>query len=169
MSEVYSYPITHSEFWLNNYAFISWTLGMLLLAVAWAIFFRFGNFKYGIDLGCIVKTFLILVSTMLAFGLPMQYNIRFDAEHGHEGDKITLTNTKLSYQPRDGKEKDLMIRDIKKIYQEPITYNPPVKYFIVAQTPEMKDSISVKRDLPDFDKFIQRLTELTQIKLRRAL
>jgi hypothetical protein len=169
MSEVYSYPITHSEFWLNNYAFISWTFGMLLLCVAWAIFFRFGNFKYGIDLGCLVKTLMILFFTMLSFGLPMQYNIRFDAEHGQEGDKITLTDAKLSYQARGGKEKTLKITDIKKIYQEPITYNPPVKYFVVAETAELKDSITVKKDLPNFDKFIQKLTELTQIKIRRAL
>ncbi|NTV46705.1 MAG: hypothetical protein HGB11_09380 [Chlorobiales bacterium] len=169
MSEVYSYPITHSEFWLNNYAFISWTLGMILLSIAWAIFFRFGNFKYGIDLGCLVKTLLILVSTMFAFGLPMQYNIRFDAEFGQEGDKITLTDSKLVYQSRGGQEKALALKDVKKIYQEPITYNPPVKYFIVAETPEKRDSITVKRSLPDFDKFMQKVTELTQIKIRRAL
>lgn len=169
MSEVYSYPITNSEFWLSNYFVVSWAIGLLFLAVAWAIFFRFGNFKYGIDMGCLFKTLLILISTMLAFGLPMQYNIRFDAEHGQEGDKITLTDSKVVYQTRDGKEKTLPLKDIKKIYQEPITYNPPVKYFIVAQTPEKKDSITVKKNLPDFDKFMQKLTELTQIKIRRTL
>ncbi|NTW48319.1 MAG: hypothetical protein HGB19_01025 [Chlorobiales bacterium] len=169
MSEVFSYPITQSEFWLNNYAVITWALGMLLLSVAWAIFFRYGNFKYGIDLGCLGKTFLILFFTTMAFGLPMRYNIRFDAEHGHEGDRITLSESKLIYQQRGGKEKNLPIKDIKKIYQEPITYNPPVKYFIVAETAGAKDSVAVKKDLPDFDKFIQKLTELTQVKIRRAL
>ncbi|ACF13099.1 conserved hypothetical protein [Chloroherpeton thalassium ATCC 35110] len=169
MSEVYSYPITYPEFWLGSYAFFSWALGMFVLAAAWAVFFRFGQFKYGIDMGCLVKTALILFFTMISLGLPMQYNIKFQAEHAHEGDMITLTDKTLEYVFREGGKKLFKLDDIFQIYQEPITYNPPIKYIVKAKTESGIDSIFVRKNLPDFRSFMKKLTEKTGLKVQRSL
>lgn len=166
---VYSYPITYPEFWLESYAFFSWTFGMLILAASWAVFFRFGKFKYGIDMGCLVKTALILFFTMISLGLPMQYNIRFHAQHAHEGDTITLTDQTLQYEFREGAEKKFKLQDIFQIYQEPITYNPPIKYIVKAKSESGIDSIFVRRSLPEFRSFMKKLTKKTGLKVQRTL
>ncbi len=168
MQEVYSYPITYPEFWLNSYPYITWVFSMLFFSAAWAVFFKYGEFKYGIDLGCVVKTFAILIATMLAFGLPQLYNIKFEAENGHQGDKITLTQQTLTYETRYGEVNELSIKDIKEIYQEPVTFNPPVKYFVVSASEAGRDSITVKKNLPGFSTLMEKLQALSDVKLRRV-
>ncbi len=154
MNEVFSYPVTQSDFLLDNYYILTWTAGMLILGIAWAIFFRYGNFRYGIDLGCFFKTLIIMVATMLAIGVPNYLNVRYYAEHGHEGDKITLTSERITYQYRNGKTKSFALSEVKKFYKEPITFNPPPTYFVVAVIDSMKvDSFAVREDLPRFEVF----------------
>jgi hypothetical protein len=170
MNEVFSYPMTQSELLLNHYATISWTLGMLALGTVWGIFFRYGNFKYGIDLGCLFKTALIIISTTLALGLPLMYNTKFFAQHGHEGDKLTLSNDALLYESRQGKQKTIKYAEIQRIYKEPVTFNPPKTYYIVALVDSLRvDSLGVKETLPNFDQFLQKLSEKSNRKIERAL
>ncbi len=152
MTEVFSYPITQPEFLLENYYVLTWTGGMLILGAAWAIFFRFGNFKYGLDLGCLFKTLIIMVVTMFAIGIPNQLNVRYYARHGHEGDKITLTNERITYEYRNGKSKSFALSEVKKFYKEPITFNPPATYYVVAIIDSIRiDSFAVREDLPRFE------------------
>ncbi len=154
MNEVFSYPVTQSNFLLENYYILTWTVGMLLLGAAWAIFFRYGNFKYGIDLGCVFKTLIIMVATMLAIGIPNYLNVKYYAQHGHEGDKITLTNERVTYQYRNGQAKSFLLSEVKKFYKEPMTFNPPSTYFVVAIVDSIKvDSFAVREDLPRFEVF----------------
>ncbi len=166
--EVYTYPITYPEFWLNSFAYTTWVFSMLFFSVAWAVFFKYGQFKYGIDLGCVVKSLAILIATMLAFGLPQLYNIKFEAENGHQGDKITITENALKYETRLGKVTTLPMNQIKEIYQEPTTFNPPVKYFVVAITENSRDSITIRRNLPEFSRVMDRVQSLSGVKLRRV-
>ncbi|MDW8466775.1 MAG: hypothetical protein RML35_11590 [Chloroherpetonaceae bacterium] len=49
MTEVFVYPQTQPSLWLEHYATITWLLSMLFLAIVWAIFFQYGNFRYGIN------------------------------------------------------------------------------------------------------------------------
>jgi hypothetical protein len=154
MTEVFSYPITQSEFLLENYYILTWTGGMLALGAAWAIFFRYGNFKYGIDLGCLFKTLIIMTATMLAIGIPNYLNVKYYAQHGHEGDKITLTSERVTYQYRNGKSKSFALSEVKKFYKEPTTFNPPATYYVVAIIDSIKvDSFAVREDLPRFEVF----------------
>ncbi|MGQ9804704.1 MAG: hypothetical protein ACUVRP_01325 [Chlorobiales bacterium] len=152
MNEVFSYPVTQSEFLLENYYILTWTGGMLVLGAAWAIFFRFGNFKYGIDLGCLFKTLIIMTATMLSIGIPNYLNVKYYAQHGHEGDKITLTNDRITYQYRSGESKSFLLSEVKKFYKESMTFNPPPVYFVVAIIDSIKvDSFAVREDLPRFE------------------
>lgn len=66
MNEVFAYPQTQPSIWLENYATITWILSMVFLAATWALFFRYGNFRYGIDIGCLVKTVLIIAATTIS-------------------------------------------------------------------------------------------------------
>jgi len=141
---------------------------MAFFSIAWAVFFKYGQFKYGIDFGCVFKSLAILIATMLAFGLPQQYNIKFDAQNGHQGDKITLTSNLLKYETRNGEMTEFPLKDVKEIYQEPVTYNPPTKYIIVAINENERDSIFVRKNLPEFSSFMSRLESLTGVKLKRV-
>lgn len=166
MNEVFSYPVTQSAFLLENYYILTWTGGMLALGAAWAIFFRYGNFKYGIDLGCLFKTIVIMVATMLAIGIPNYLNVRYYAKHGHEGDTITLTDKQVIYQPRNGKAKSFALSEVKKVYKEPMTFNPPPTHYVVAVIDSIKvDSFAVREDLPRFDEFIKKLKSATSVNL----
>lgn len=176
MPQVFSYPQTYSEFWLNNYALTVWFAGIVGYAVAWALFLRYGNFNYGVDLGCFLKTGVIMGATMLSFGLPNAYRVRFEAENAHQGDTITLTDSLLTYRTRTGDEKQLFVSRIERIYQEDITFNPPTIFYIVSQralpagdtsTAARRDSIAVRENLPEFPALIKALTEKTGVKLER--
>jgi hypothetical protein len=170
MNEVFAYPQTQPTLWLENYATITWLLSMLILATAWALFFRYGNFKYGIDIGCLVKTVLIIGATTLAFGFPMMYNTKFYAEHAHEGDKVILRDDEIVYETRSGKRKALKYSEIQRIYREPLTYNPPKSYHIIGLIDSIRvDSISVKENLPNFEKFLQQLSEKTNRRIERSI
>lgn len=168
MNEVFAYPQTQPSFWLENYATITWMLSMVFLAATWALFFRYGNFKYGIDIGCLVKTVLIIAATTVSFGFPMMYNTKFYAEHGHEGDKIVLSDEEVIYETRNGKRKSLKYSEIQRIYREPLTYNPPKSYHIIGLIDSIRvDSISIRENLPDFEKVLQRIAEKTNRKIER--
>lgn len=170
MNEAFSYPITQSEFLLDNYYILTWAGGMTALGAAWAIFFRYGNFKYGVDLGCLFKTLVIMAITMLAIGVPNYLNVRYYAKHGHEGDKIILTSERVTYERRDGSRKSFALSEIQKIYKEPITFNPPPTYFVVAVIDSIKvDSFAVREDLPRFQEFLSALTSATNGRVAKPL
>lgn len=167
MQQVFQYPLTYPEWWLDNYYFFTWLLGMLLLAVGWGFFFKYGKFSYGIDLGCLWKSTLLLLLTTFALGTPNYYNTRFIAEHGQEGDVITIDAENLSYNYRKGKDKVFRIRDIVRIYQEPVTFNPPPKFFVVAQTGKTRDSIFVTKNLPNYERMLSKLSGLADVPFKR--
>lgn len=170
MMESFTYPITQPEFLLENFYILTWTGGLLALGAVWAIFFRYGNFKYGIDLGCFFKTAAIMAATMLALGLPNYYNVKFYARHGHEGDKIILSQERIAYQSRNGTTKSFKLSDVQSIYKEPITFNPPPIIYIVAVIDSIKvDSIAVREDLPQFNTLFSRLDEQTNGKVKKNL
>jgi hypothetical protein len=170
MQDVFTYPVTQSAFWLDNYYVFTWASAMAMLAGAWAVLFRYGNFKYGIDLGCLVKTFVIMLVTMLCLGFPMYYNTKFAAQHGHEGDKIILTDDALRYTPRTGKEKTFKYSEVFTIYREPFTFNPPPAHFVVALKDSVRlDSVVIKEDLPQFDALIKKLDVVTNGKVKKSL
>jgi hypothetical protein len=170
MNETFSYPLTQPAFLLENFYILTWTGGMLALGGVWAIFFRYGNFKYGIDLGCFFKTAAIMIATMLALGLPNYFNVKYYAQHGHEGDKIVLAAERVSYQTRNGATKSFKFSDVQSIYKEPMTFNPPAIVYIVAIVDSIKaDSIAVREDLPEFKTLLSRLDERTNGKVKKNL
>ena len=126
-------------------------------------FFKYGKFSYGIDLGCLWKSTLLLLLTTLALGTPNYYNTRFIAEHGQEGDVITIDTENLSYNYRKGTDKTFSIKDIVRIYREPVTFNPPPRFFVVAETGGTRDSIFVTKNLPNYEKMLSRLSELSNV------
>ncbi len=167
MLQVFQYPLTYPQWWLDNYYLFTWLLGMVALAVGWGIFFRFGKFSYGIDLGCLWKSTILLLLTTFSLGAPNYYNTRFIAEHGQEGDVITLDTEALSYNFRKGDDKKFSIKDIVRIYKEPVTFNPPPKYFVVAETGGTKDSVFVTKNLPGYEKMLGELSGLANVPFER--
>ena len=167
MLQVFQYPLTYPEWWLDNYYLVTWSLGMLLLAVGWGVFFRWGKFSYGIDFGCLWKSTILLLLTTFSLGAPNYYNTRFIAEHGQEGDVITLDKETLSYNFRKGDDKKFSIKDIVRIYKEPVTFNPPPKYFVVAQTGGIRDSVFVTKNLPGYEKMLDELSGLANVPFER--
>lgn len=163
----FEYPVTYPEWWLDSYYIVTWSLGMLLLAVGWGVFFRWGKFSYGIDLGCIWKSTLLLLMTTAALGAPNYYNTRFVAEHGQEGDRIVLEGDRFSYDFRNGGQKEFRIADIARVYKEPVTFNPPPKYFIVAETGGVKDSVFVTENLPGYEEMLKKVSELSGTTFER--
>ncbi len=166
MPEVFHYPTAYPAWWMDSYFLLTWCLGMLFLSVGWAIFFRYGKFTYGVDLGCFWKTTLLLVLTTISLGWPNYYNTRFVGEHGQDGDAIKISSDKLLYLDRKGNEKKISLADITSIYQESITYNPPPKIFIVAGKAPVRDSIFVKTNLPDYKRFLSDLSKKTGIEAK---
>lgn len=167
MQQVFQYPMTYPEWWLDNYYAITWFLGMAVLAVGWGIFFRFGKFSYGIDFGCLWKSTVLLLLTTFALGAPNYYNTRFIAEHGQEGDVITVNAQSISYDYRKGADKKFSIENIVRIYKEQVTFNPPPKYFVVAKTGGTRDSIFVTKNLPGFEKMLGKLSGLANVPFER--
>jgi hypothetical protein len=166
MTDVFTYPQTVSDFWLENHTWVSWSLGMLMLTVLWGIFFRFGKFNYGIDLGCIVKTGLIIFGTALCFGFPNVYNIKFAAEHSFEGDKLILTDSAFVYKKYNDGEKTFPLKKIIRIKQEDITFNPPVRYFVVAETDSSRrDSVAVAKASTTVMDFLEKLSARTGVEV----
>jgi len=167
MQQVFQYPMTYPWWWLDNYYLFTWFLGMLFLAVGWGVFFRYGKFSYGIDFGCLWKSLLLLLMTTIALGAPSFYNTRFIAEHGQEGDVVTLNDEKLTYNFRKGEAKTFGFEDIVKIYKERDTFNPPPKFFVVAKTGESADSVFVTENLPGYEKMLTELSALSEIPFER--
>lgn len=158
MSEVFHYSMTYPAFWLNYYYLATWFLSMLFLALVWAVFFRYGKFTYGVDLGCFWKTSVLVLFTTISLGGPMYYNTRFAGEHGQDGDSVKISGDKLLYIDRQGNTRQLRLVDITAIYQEIKTYNPPPKIFIVAKTSSSRDSLFVTTNLPGYKRFIEELS-----------
>ncbi|MBC8043640.1 MAG: hypothetical protein IAF08_09385 [Rhizobacter sp.] len=166
----YSYPQFYPEFWLSNHTWIVWSLGFLLFAVAWGVFFKYGKFNYGVDLGCFVKSSIIGFFTMVSFGLPNAYNVRFDAEHAHDGDRITLTDSTLTYRYRTGGERSLPLDGITRIAQEQLTFNPPIAYYVIGRKDSTRtDSVRIKEDLPQFKELMQTLTSRTGLQVQKPI
>ncbi|MDX2129962.1 MAG: hypothetical protein SFU91_13095 [Chloroherpetonaceae bacterium] len=172
MLEVYSYPLTQSEFLIDNYALLTWSGAAIIIALVWAIFFRYGNFRYGIDLGCLLKTGIIIVVMTFCLGMPNYLNTKFYAAHSFEGDKITLNDNAVLYETRNGSKKTFQYTEIKQIYQEPITYNPPVTYYVVAviDVPNKLgrvDSIGIRQTLPNYSTLLNTLSAKTGLKVEK--
>jgi len=170
MTDLFQYPMSYPGWWLDNYYYVTWFLAMLFFAVCWAIFFRYGKFNYGVDFGCLWKTTLMILLTTIAIGVPSAYNTRFSAEHGKDGDSYTLAADRIEFTSRKGDKKMFRYKDLVSIYQEPVTYNPPPKVFIVANVAGMRDSITVtdgKYGLPDADKMLSELSKRSGVTLKR--
>ncbi len=166
MPEVFHYPMSYPALWLEYYFFATWLMGMLFLGLVWALFYRFGKFTYGVDLGCFWKTALLVLLTTVSLGGPMYYNTRFAGEHGQDGDSIKIASDQLLYLDRKGNEKKLPLAAITAIYQEGITYNPPPKIFIVAAKPPLRDSLFVTTNLQDYKRFLSDLSKRTGIEAK---
>jgi hypothetical protein len=166
MPEVFQYPMTHPAWWLDYYYMVTWSIGMLFLAFGWAIFFRYGKFTYGVDLGCFWKTALLIMLTTVSLGGPQYYNTRFVGEHGQDGDSVKISGDRLLYLDRKGNQKQLSLNDITAIYQEEITYNPPPKIFIVAGKRAPKDSVFITRNLKEYKRFIAELSKATRLEAK---
>jgi hypothetical protein len=170
MSSLFQYPMSFPGWWLDNYYYVTWSLAMLFLAGGWAFFYRFGKFSYGVDFGCFWKTTLLVLMTTIALGGPQYYNTRFSAEHGNDGDAVRLDDDRIEYHSRNGQKKMFLLKDIVSIYQEPVTYNPPTKIFIVATNAGLKDSISVtegRHGLPDVARLLSELSSSTGKTVKR--
>jgi hypothetical protein len=131
------------------------------------VFFRYGKFSYGVDFGCFWKSTLLLVMTTIALGGPNYYNTRFVAEHGQDGDTVRLADDRIEYRFRKGSQKQFLFRDIISIYQEPVTFNPPPKIYIVAKNAGMRDSLFVTSNLPDYERLLSLLAQRSGIKVKR--
>jgi len=170
MTDLFQYPMSFPGWWLDNYFYVTWTLAMLFLAGGWAVFYRYGKFTYGVDFGCLWKTTLLVIMTTIALGVPQYYNTRFSAEHGNDGDSVMLSPDRIEYRYRNGQNKMFLLKDIVSIYQEPVTYNPPAKIFIVARNAGLRDSISVTQGesgLPEVDKLLSGLSAKTGLPVKR--
>jgi hypothetical protein len=170
MTDLFQYPISFPGWWLDYYYYVTWTIAMLFLAGGWAVFYRFGKFSYGVDFGCFWKTSLLVIMTTIALGGPSYYNTKFIAEHGKDGDSVALSPDRVEYRFRNGQRKMFLLKDIVSIYQEPVTYNPPAKIFIVAKNAGLRDSINVtegKFGLPNSDKLLSTLSAKTGLPVKR--
>ncbi|PIO46905.1 MAG: hypothetical protein CMR00_12890 [[Chlorobium] sp. 445] len=79
-----------------------------------------------------------------------------------------LSDEEVIYETRNGKRKSLKYSEIQRIYREPLTYNPPKSYHIIGLIDSIRvDSISIKENLPDFEKVLQRIAEKTNRKIER--
>jgi len=166
MPEVFHYSMTYSALWLDYYYLATWGLSMLFLALVWAVFYRYGKFTYGVDLGCFWKTSLLVLLTTVSLGGPMYYNTKFVGEHGQDGDSVRITDDQLLYIDRTGNEKQFGLADITAIYQEPVTYNPPPKIFIVAGKSSTKDSLFVTTNLLEYKRFLADLSKRTGVEAK---
>ncbi|MEI8032950.1 MAG: hypothetical protein WCH05_06370 [Chlorobiaceae bacterium] len=166
MPEVFSYPMTYPAWWMDYYFYATWFLGMLFLAAGWALFFLYGKFSYGVDLGCLWKTAVLILMTTISLGGPMYYNTRFLGEHGKDGDSIRISAERLEYRDRKGVEKSYPLADIKAIHQELITYNPPPKIYIVLENSKARDSLFVTKNMADYKRFLAELSKRTGIEAK---
>jgi hypothetical protein len=164
MAEAFQYPMPYPAFWLDYYYYASWFLSMLILAVGWGLFFRYGKFTYAINLGCFWKTAMMLLLFTVTLGVPMYYNTKFAAEHGQDGDLVRIEGDRLQYLDRKGRVMTFPLAEIEAIRQEAVTYNPPPKIYIVAQTPTGRDSVYVTEKLPDYRRFLYELSRKTGVK-----
>ncbi|NTU92781.1 MAG: hypothetical protein HGB29_03440 [Chlorobiaceae bacterium] len=170
MSELFQYPMPFPGWWLDYYYYVTWSLSMLFLAAGWAVFYRYGKFSYGVDFGCLWKTTLLVAMTTVALGVPQYYNTRFSAEHGNDGDSVRLAQDRVEYRFRNGVRKQFLYKDIVSIYQEPVTYNPPAKVFIVAHNAGLRDSLFVTEGvsgLPRSGRLLEELGARTGLAVKR--
>ena len=164
MPEVFNYPVIYPSWWMDYYYIFTWLLGMLFLALGWGVFFRFGKFTYGVDLGCLWKSTVLILFTTISLGGPNYYNTRFVGEHGQDGDSIKISADKLRYLDRKGNEKQFNVSDITAIYQESITYNPPPKIYIVTKKAAARDSLFITTNLPGYRRLLSDLSQRTGVE-----
>ncbi|TCD48580.1 hypothetical protein [Chlorobium sp. N1] len=164
MAEAFQYPMTYPAVWLDYYYYGTWFLSMFLLALGWGLFFRYGRFTYAINLGCFWKTAMMLMLFVVTLGLPMYYNTKFSAEHGQDGDSVRIEGERMQYLDRKGRVVSFPLSEIRAIRQEAVTYNPPPKIFIVAETPTGRDSVYVTEKLPDYRRFLDELSSRSGVK-----
>ena len=175
MAEVFQYPMEFPGWFIDYFNYLLLCINAVVLAGVWVFFFRYGKFNYGIDFGCLWKSTLMIALTVAAIAGYMVPTTKFKAKHQEAGDKIILDGEKLIYTPRKGKFKDFEpqeikefnFRDIVRIYKEPVTFNPPPKYFVVAQTGGARDSIFVTKNLPGFEKMLGELSGLSNVPFER--
>lgn len=167
MAEVFQCPMEFPGWFIDYFDFLTWCIGVAVLAGVWVVFFRYGKFNYGIDLGCLWKSTLIVLITTAVIGVKQVVSVKFLAEHAQDGDVITLDGENLSYNYRNGKDKVFSLQDIVRVYKEPVTFNPPPKYYVVAETGGARDSIFVTENLPNYEKLLSRLTALSDVQLER--
>ncbi|ANT64475.1 MULTISPECIES: hypothetical protein [Prosthecochloris] len=167
MQQVFEYPMTYPGWWLDSYYIFSWAFGMLMLAAGWAYFFRYGKFSYGIDLGCLWKSTLLLILTTVSLGVPNYYNVRFEAEHGREGDKVMLSEDGMIYIYRNGSQKLFGKDDIRRVYQEEVTFNPPPRIYVVAEQGGARDSVFVTERFPRYDELLQSVADIAGLQVER--
>lgn len=166
MTEVFHFPTAYPGWWLDTYFYGTWLLSMLVLAIGWAVFFRYGKFTYAINLGCFWKTSVMLLLFVVTLGGPQYYNTRFLAEHGQDGDSVKLTDEEFRYLDRKGAEIVYPLAEVTAIYQEEVTYNPPPKVFIVASVDGVRDSVFVTKNLEGYERFLEELSLRTGIEAK---
>ncbi len=162
-------PMTYPAWLTDYYFYITWFFSLLFFSIGWAIFYRYGKFSYAVNLGCFWKTVVMVVLTTVSLGVPNYLNIKFDGEHGQEGESIELSVDKLVWHDHNGSEKkQLDLNTITSVYQETITLNQyaPPKIFIVAAKPPLRDSLFVTTNLKDYQSFLSELSKRTGVEAR---
>ncbi|MEI6848032.1 MAG: hypothetical protein WCK32_08390 [Chlorobiaceae bacterium] len=108
---------------------------------------------------------MILITTA-SIGTQRYLSVNFQAKHGQDGDSIKISSDKLLYRDRKGNEKQFKLADITTIYQEPITYNPPAKIYIVAAKASLKDSLFITKNLPGYQRLLSDLSMETGVTVK---
>jgi len=166
MPEVFQYPMISPGWLIDYFDLLAWCIGAVFLSGVWVLFFRYGKFSYGIDLGCLWKTTVMILITTASIGTQRYLSVNFQAKHGQDGDSIKISSDKLLYRDRKGNEKQFKLADITTIYQEPITYNPPAKIYIVAAKASLKDSLFITKNLPGYQRLLSDLSMETGVTVK---
>lgn len=167
MAEVFEYPANYPGWFIDNFDFLAWCLAVIVLAGIWVVFFRYGKFSYGIDLGCLWKSTVIIILTTAVLGIKQVVTVKFLAEHGEDGNVVRIDQENLSYVYRNGKTTVLDLGDIVRIYREPVTFNPPPKFFVVALKAGKRDSVFVTENLPRYEILLKELAKRSDVPFER--
>jgi hypothetical protein len=167
MPEVFHYPALYPGWFIDYFDYLTWCLIVVFLSVVWVVFFRFGKFSYGVDLGCLWKSAVMIIITTAAIGTQRFISVKFAAEHEQDGDSLRITAGELLYKDRNGLERKLPLNEITAIYQETVTYNPPPKIYIVTGKGPARDSLFVTENLQGLESFLSLLSSKTGISVKR--
>lgn len=167
MAEVFEYPAQFPGWFIEYFDFLAWCIAVVVLAGVWVMFFRYGKFSYGIDFGCLWKSTVIIILTTAVLGVKQVVTVRFLAEHGEDGNVVRIDDGTLSYTYRDGKSTIIGLEDIVRIYKEPVTFNPPPKFYVVADKAGKRDSVFVTENLPRYETLLKVLAERSNVPFER--